>query len=71
MKDLGESTIPQTNDEAWNTIAKNSYGCIYEKKDGSCIVTGYYDSKGNSMKYKVHFNPNFIEKRSASKNKSL
>lgn len=63
MKDTGERQIPPIIDKEWNTVEKSSYGAIYEKNDGSVIVTSTYDSKTNSMHYNVHFNPNFKPQR--------
>ena len=38
----------------WGIVSITPYGQIFEKLDGSVIVTGSWD--GNGMKYEVHYN---------------
>lgn len=37
----------------WIVISTSPYGQVFEKKDGSVIITGTWD--GNGMKYETHF----------------
>lgn len=39
--------------KTWICVSDNAYGSVYEKMDGSVIITGSWDGKG--MKYDVHF----------------
>lgn len=46
--------------EEWAVVSKSSHGEIYEKRDGTAIITGTWDGKG--MKYEVHFKESIIKK---------
>ncbi len=44
-----------TDNKDWNTINHGAYGQVFEKKDGSVIITATWDGKG--FKYTSHYPP--------------
>lgn len=47
--------------EDWRVIKKGSHGDIFEKKDGSIIITGTWNGIG--MSYSVHYPPTYSKEQ--------
>lgn len=59
MSDIDVKDAIKTGE--WIVIHKTPYGVVYEKKDGSVIMTGTWNSKIGGMVYAVCFKTSKVE----------